>query len=156
MGAARAKETTTDRAISSSLDADKRFFVGFTVATFLGVLLAIATMQAVNPSGSSSSALAPYIAREFCSKYGAAPTATTPDNDSHLVTINAAPHADRLDSLERKLEELALTIKTLADSSVVISSKLDSELASAARTLEDLGERLHRVENHVFVSEDLA
>ena len=112
-------------------------------------------MQAVNPSGSSSSALAPYIAREFCSKYGAAP-ATTPDNDSHLVNINAAPHADRLDSMERKLEELALTIKTLADSSVVISSKLDSELASAARTLEDLGERLHRVENHVFVSEDLA
>jgi len=155
MGAARAKETTTDRAISSSLDADKRFFVGFTVATFLGVLLAIATMQAVNPSGSSSSALAPYIAREFCSKYGVAP-ATTPDNDSHLVNINAAPHADRLDSMERKLEELALTIKTLADSSVVIASKLDSELASAARTLEDLGERLHRVENHVFVSEDLA
>ena len=154
-GAARAKGTTTDRAVSFRLD-DKRFFVAFTVATFLGVLLAIATMQAVNPSGSSSSVLAPYIAREFCSKYGAAPTATTPDNDSHLVTINAAPHADRLDSLERKLEELALTIKTLADSSVVISSKLDSELASAARTLEDLGERLHRVENHVFVSEDLA
>lgn len=64
----------------------------------------------------------------------------------------------------RKLEQshaltdtsaVELALNSLQHSSQSMSSRLDSELASIARELESIGERMHRVENHVFVSEDL-
>lgn len=163
MAAARTKEATTSKSNSTNLPNDKKFFVGYTLATFIGVLLAIATMKFISPEGSSSHALAPYIGG-FCSKYGGPVDhldrpgrSRTDGNDSDLINISyTASHKDRIDALELKVEELALAIKTLAENGVVISSRLDSELAGIGRSLEDLGDRLHRVENHVIVSEDLS
>lgn len=120
-------------------------------ATFMGVFLAIATIQFMSPGASNSHALAPYVSG-FCSKYGV----SRHPNNSVMSVPNEAHGADRLDAIEMKLDELALAIKTLAADSMGISSKLDSELAGTGRILEELAERLHRVENHVFVSEDLA
>ena len=133
-------------------------FAPWTVASFVGVLLAITTMRFTSPGSSSSHALAPYVSG-FCSKYAVG----TPDGQSvgtNKSMINAVlsnvPHEDRLDAIETKLDELVLAIKTLAADTVGIGSRLDSENAGTGRALEELSERLHRVENHVFVSEDLA
>jgi hypothetical protein len=153
------KTTTSETPKPSSstppLPGDKRFFVGYTMATFLGVLLAITTLHLFHPPSSSSHALMPYpsFMNSYCSKYsGAHPGAR---NDSVINISTGAPHSDRLDALELKLEELRLALKALGMESLSMSNRLDSELAGTGRILEDIAERLHRVENHVFVSEDL-
>lgn len=67
---------------------------------------------------------------------------------------------ERLQKLEKShalsdRDAVELALESLQHSSRTMSSRLDSELASTARDLESISERMHRVENHVFVSEDL-
>ncbi len=130
------------------------------VASFVGVLLAITTMHFMGLGTSNSHALAPYVSG-FCSKYAVGPPggeAQRSGTNKSMVNavLSNVPHEDRLDAIEAKLDELMLGIKTLAADTVGIASRLDSENAGTGRSLEELSERLHRVENHVFVSEDLA
>lgn len=78
---------------------------------------------------------------------------------SHQSTIIASME-ERLQKLEKShalsdRDAVELALESLQHSSRTMSSRLDSELASTARDLESISERMHRVENHVFVSEDL-
>ena len=130
-------------------------YAPWTIASFVGVLLAITAMQFVSPGASNSHALTPYVSG-FCSKYGGGQRAGTGNKSMINAVLSNAPHEDRLDAIETKLDELVLAIKTLAADTVSIASRLDSENAGTGRSLEELSERLHRVGNHVFVSEDLA
>lgn len=66
-----------------------------------------------------------------------------------------SPSGSGLDPSGRMVA-LELILESLQHSSRSMSSRLDSELVSIARDLESIGERMHRVENHVFVSEDLS
>lgn len=77
-------------------------------------------------------------------------------------------HDNILSTLDERLKKLEkshalsntlaveLALESLQHSSKSISSRLDSELASISRDLESIGERIHQVENHVSVSEDLS
>ncbi len=74
--------------------------------------------------------------------------------------ILIASMEERIKKLEKShalsdTSAVELALKSLQHSSQSMSSRLDSELASITRELESIAERLHRVENHVFVSEDL-
>lgn len=147
------------KTISDSLDGP-RSYAPWTVASLVGVLLAIISMHFVGTDTSNSHALAPYVSG-FCSKYvlppGGGQGQRSGTNKSIVnAVLSSLPHEDRLAAIEAKLDELVLGIKTLAADTVGIASRLDSENAGTGRSLEELSERLHRVENHVFVSEDLA
>mmetsp|Transcript_1543 Transcript_1543/g.3180 ORF Transcript_1543/g.3180 Transcript_1543/m.3180 type:complete len:297 (-) Transcript_1543:2945-3835(-) len=70
-------------------------------------------------------------------------------------SLQMLQNSESLSSLQEKVEHLELWLETLQHSSQTISSRLDSEMASMTEDVATLGERLHHVENHVHVSEDL-
>lgn len=53
------------------------------------------------------------------------------------------------------LEDRFLPDAQNAGTSSGVMSKIDSELAAIEQEVDSLNERIHKVENHVFVSEDV-
>lgn len=70
-------------------------------------------------------------------------------------SLQILQNSESLTDLQEKVEHLELWLETLQHSSQTISSRLDSEMASITEDVATLAERLHHVENHVHVSEDL-
>lgn len=77
------------------------------------------------------------------------------DGDPSPKSLQMIQNSEILSTLHEKVEYLEVWLETLQHSSQTMSSRLDSEVASITEDVASIGERLHHVENHVHVSEDL-